>query len=151
MVRNPITTSRKKASDSVESRLEKRITRFVDNGNLMCITENYPLIQGDPKYFMTLEEANKVVEAVCTAWQIGSLNPGANPGFTNTVYLLDDAQDQGNTNVTVSVMYNGGKNCPSPALNFWFDRNAPGDGSTHCLDRLFTIINGCMLFFPSYV
>jgi hypothetical protein len=152
MVRNPITTSREKASDNVESRFEKRLTRYVDNGNLMCLTENYPLIPGDPRYFMTLDEASKAINSVCMAWQYVELNPSAKPGFKNTYYILDDVQDHGGTNITISVTYNGGKTCPSPPLNFWIDRNLAGDGQSHCLDRLYTIINGCMLyiFFPSH-
>lgn len=117
----------------------------------MCSTENYPLEQGDPRYFMTLDEAIGAVNAACSAWQIGELNPGAKPGYTNTVYIVDKDSKDFPDNVTVSVTYNGGKDCPSTKLNFWYDRNQPGHGQTHCLDRLFTIVNGCTFFSPFFL
>lgn len=148
--KKPFYSSREQASDNAESRLDKRLTRYVDDGNLMCFTENYPVEQGDDQFFMTLDEATKAVNAACSAWQIGELNPGANPGFTNTLYIMDEKSDTTPNNMTVSVTYNGGKDCPSPALNFWYDRNLPGDGSTYCLDRLFTIVNSCIFFLPIF-
>ncbi|KAH8697446.1 hypothetical protein BGW36DRAFT_427407 [Talaromyces proteolyticus] len=127
------------------SRFEKRVDRYVNEGNLMCLSENWPIPQGQPRFFMTLDEAFKAVYTACAGWNISELNPGANPGFDNVVYVLDDNKVPSSTNITVSVTYKGGDNCPYPPLNFWYDLNLPGDGPTHCFDRLSTIINGCDL------
>lgn len=113
----------------------------------MCLTENYGGQQGDEVYFLTLDQANQAVDAACEGWMYTSLSPSKNPGHKNTVYVLL-AQQTGvlPINITVSVTYNGGTNCPNPPIDFWYDKTHPEYGETHCYDRLRDIVNGCMLY-----